>query len=121
MDFVFPCLYEAARSVHLRMSRLLPVNACHLICADMKKAPHGMCGAFRCEVVTSYARIGDQNGTVKRMPWKYIEKAMMEPIVAGRRIFMLLNLIFEGEKGVKNGRDCQHMGKTRNIFPGKLF
>ena len=58
-----------------------------------------MCGAFRCEVVTSYARIGDQNGTVKRMPWKYIEKAMMEPIVAGRRIFMLLNLILRMKKG----------------------
>ena len=58
-----------------------------------------MCRAFRCEVVTSYARGRDQNGTVKRILWKYIEKAMMEPIVAGRRIFMLLNLILRVKKG----------------------
>ena len=65
-----------------------------------KKSPRMECaGAFRCEVVTSYARIGNQNGTVKRMPWKYIEKAMMEPIVAGRRIFMFLNLILRVKKG----------------------
>lgn len=28
---------------------------------------------------------------------------------------------FEGEKGAKNGRDCQHSGKMDNLFPGKLF
>lgn len=38
-----------------------------------------------------------------------------------KKNFHALNLTFEGENGVKNGRFCQHMGKTRNIFPGKLF
>ena len=55
------------------------------------------------------------------MLWKYIENAIMEPIVAGRRIFMAENLTFYGEKWAKNARDCQHSGKMDNLFPGKLF
>jgi hypothetical protein len=87
----------------------------------MKKAPHGMRGAFRCEVVTSYARGRDQNGTVKRIPWKHIEKAMMAPIVAGRRIFMLLNLILRVKKGGEKWPRLSTHGENAQSFSRETF
>lgn len=80
-----------------------------------------MCGAFRCEVVTSYARIGGSEWNREKDTLEVHREGHDGTDSCRKKNFHASEPHFEGEKGVKNGRDCQHMRKTCDLFPGKLF